>query len=125
MEGPHPCTHLIDRGTDRARVGEARAIHRPPEDAQLPLLVRDQVGATHTRQLRTVLDGAQEAIARCELISITASDIAAVPQRLDRLQRRAHTQESVRSAVDELEELDREFDVAQAAAAELEFARGV
>ena len=90
VEGPHPCANLVDRSAHRLRVGEARAVHRPPENTQLPLLVRDQVGAAHTRQLGSVLDGAQEAIARCELISITASDIAAVPQRLDRLQRRAH-----------------------------------
>ena len=72
-----------------------------------------------------MFDCAQEAVARGELMRVATRDIAALAQRLNRLQRRPHAQERVGATVNQLEQLNRELDVTQAAAPELELTRRV
>ena len=123
MQSTHTSANLVDSGTDRLRVCEASGAHRTSEDTQLPFLVRNQVRAAHPGQLSAVFDGAQESVARGELIRVAARDVATLAQRLNRLQRRSHAQEGVGATVNQLEQLNRKLNVAQAAAPELELTR--
>ena len=125
VQSAHASAYLVDSGTDRLRIREAGRPHRTPEDTQLPFLVRNQVRAPHAGQLSAVFDRAQESVARGELMRVTTRDVAALAQRLDRLQRRPHAQEGVGTTVNKLEQLNRELDVTQAAAPELELTRRV
>ena len=125
MQSTHTSANLVDSGTNRLRVCEASGSHRTPEDAQLSFLVGNQVRAAHPRQLGAVFDGAQESVARGELMRVAARDVAPLAQRLNRLQRRPHAQEGVGATVNKLEQLNRELDVTQAAAPELELTRRV
>ena len=68
--------------------------------------------AVHAWQLRAMLDGAQEAVAGGQLVSVRASDVAALTQRVDSFQRRAYAQEGVGAPVDQLQELHGKLDVA-------------
>ena len=112
VESTHASANLVDGSADRLGIREASGPHRTPEDTQLPFLVRNQVRATHAGQLSAVFDGAQEAVARGELLCVATSNVSALAQRLDRLQCRPHAQEGIGATMDELEELDRELDVA-------------
>ena len=60
-----------------------------------------------------------------ELLAVLAADVAALGQPGQRAQRRALAQRRVGPAVDELEELDGELDVAQPARAELDLPLGL
>ena len=71
-------------------------------------------------ELEPVLDRAQEAIRRGQLLGIVAADVARVRQLVERGQRGANSQLGVRPAVNELEELHRELDVADAPGPELQ-----
>ena len=123
MQSTHTSANLVDSGTDRLRVCEASGTHRTSEDTQLPFLVRNQVRAAHPGQLSAVFDGAQESVARGELMRVAARDVATLAQRLNRLQRRSHAQEGIGATVNQLEQLNRKLNVAQAAAPELELTR--
>ena len=79
--------------------------------------------AAHPGQLSAVFDGAQESVARGELMRVATRDVAPLAQRLNRLQRRSHAQEGVGATVNQLEQLNRKLNVAQAAAPELELTR--
>ena len=112
--------NLVDGVADRLRICEAIGSHRTPEDTQLPFLVRNQVRAAHSRQLSAVFDGAQEPVAQGKLMRVAARNVAALAQRLDRIQRRPHAQEGVGATVNKLKQLDGKLDVSQATAPELE-----
>ena len=125
VQGAHAGAHLVEGRANRVSVGKPRRVHGPSQNPQVAILIGNQVIAAHARQLRAMLHGAQESVARGELVRVGSGDIAALAQRLDRLQGRAHPQERVGAPVNQLEELHGELDVAQAAAAELKLTRGV
>ena len=80
------------------------------------------VGALEPLQLQAVLEQSQELIGRSEIRGVVASDVPARAQRRERVDGRRHVQRLVVAAVDQLQQLDRELDVAQSARAELELA---
>ena len=80
------------------------------------------MSAAEALELEAVLEQAQELVGLDELVAILAADVTCGDQRLERLDRIEHAQRLIRAAVHELEELHCEFDVAQAARAELELA---
>ena len=112
MQGAHVSAHVVDGRADRVGVGVTHRVHSPPEDAQVAVLVGNQVVAAHARQLRAVLERAQEAVAGGQLVGVGACDVAAFAQRADRLQGRAHPQEGVSASVNQLKQLHGELDVA-------------
>ena len=69
------------------------------------------------QQLQPVLGGAQEPVGVGQAERVVAADVAAVAQRAERRQRGADPQRLVGPAVHQLQQLDGELDVAQAAAA--------
>ena len=75
VQSAHASANLVDGSADRLRVGIASGSHRTPEDAQLSFLVGNQVRAAHPRQLGAVFDGAQESVARGELIRVAARNV--------------------------------------------------
>ena len=120
VQGADAGPNLVDGIADRLRICEAIGSHRTPEDTQLPFLVRNQVRAAHSRQLSAVFDGAQEPVAQGKLMRVAARNVAALAQRLDRIQRRPHAQEGVGATVNKLKQLDGDLDVSQATAPKLE-----
>ena len=49
MQGAHVSAHVVDGRADRVGVGVTRRVHGPPEDAQVAVLVGNQVVAAHAR----------------------------------------------------------------------------
>ena len=78
------------------------------------------MGTTQLVQLDPVLEGAQEGVGLVQLLAVLAADVAAGGQPGERAQGGALAQRRVGAAVDELEQLDGELDVAQPARPELE-----
>ena len=76
-------------------------------------------------QLNAVLDGAFEAVGAVELGGVAAADVPVGGQGVQGGEGAAQAQALVDAPVDELEELDAELDVAQAAGAELDLGPGV
>ena len=95
VQGAHAGAHLVKGRANRVSVGKPRRVHGPSQNPQVAVLIGDQVIAAHARQLRAMLHGAQESVARGELVRVGSGDIAALAQRLDRLQGGAHPQEGV------------------------------
>jgi hypothetical protein len=112
---------------DRAGPGVAAVAERLGEPAQPVLVVRirQPVGAAQPLELKSVLDLAQEPVRLGQCLAVGAADVAAVGERLERVERAAGAQRRVAPAVHELEQLDRELDVPQPAPAELDLAVGV
>ncbi|CAG7335471.1 hypothetical protein PICSAR61_04298 [Mycobacterium avium subsp. paratuberculosis] len=81
-----------------------------------------RVGALEPLQLQPVLEQPQKFVGGGEVGRVLAPDVAALPQRGQRVDRRGHVQRLVAAAVHQLQELHREFDVAQPAAAQLDLA---
>ena len=121
MQGPHPLTHLIDGGAHGGGVGEAPGSHGATQDTQFGVLIGDQVGAAHARQLGAMFDRSQETIAGGQVGGIAAGDVSSLAQGIDRVERRGHAQERVGATVDELQQLDGELDVTQSPSPEFEF----
>ena len=71
-------------------------------------------------ELEGVLDPAEEAVAGAQPAGVAGVDVAAVGQRGERRHGAPHPQRRVVAAVDELEQLGGELDVADATAAPLE-----
>ncbi len=80
------------------------------------------VGALEPLQLQPVFEQAQEFIGGGEVGGVIAADVAAGAQGGQRVDGGGHVQRVVVAAVHQLQQLDREFDVAQTTGAELEFA---
>ena len=72
-----------------------------------------------------MLDGAQEPVGGEQRRGVVPADVAAGRQRGQRRHRAADAQRRVAAPVHELQQLDGELDVAQAAAAELDLALGL
>ena len=70
-------------------------------------------------ELQPVLDLAQEAIRLGEGVGVAGIDVATRRHVTKRVERRGAAQRAVETSVDELEELHRELDVADAAASTL------
>ena len=79
--------------------------------------------AAQVDQLDAVLEHAQETVGAIELSRVVAADVAGLAQRVDGRGGGAHAQGLIDPAVHELQQLDGELDVPQAAGAELELAR--
>ena len=114
-------------------VGEHRlgvGISRPPRQPRLlERVLGDGVRLPLGHHLHAVLEPAQRDVGLRQLVAIAAGDEAGVEQPLQGLQGPAHAQVRVAAAVEELQRLDEELDLADAALAELEIdagsARGV
>ncbi len=78
--------------------------------------------AAQPAELQQVLGAAQEPVGGAELVGVGPADVAARGQCGQRGQRGGRAQRLVRAAVHQLQQLDGELDVAQAAGAELELA---
>ena len=85
---------------------------------------RERVRLLLVPELEPVLDGAQEEVGLGEPAGVRRLDVAAVRQLLERVERGGGADRLVVAAVDELQELDRELDVADPAAPSLELAVG-
>ena len=72
--------------------------------------------------MQPVFQQPQEFVGRGEIRRVVATDVPAGPQGGQRVDRRSHMQRFVGATVDELQKLHRELDIAQSAAAELDFA---
>ena len=75
-------------------------------------------------QLQAVLDAAQEAVGVGELRGVVLVDVAGGAELGERRQRRRRAQIGIEPAVDELQQLDGELDVTDAATAALHLAVG-
>ncbi len=93
-----------------------------PEAALVGLVLGDEVGAAQPVELDAVLHGAQEAVGVVELDGVGPADIAAGGEGLQGVQGGAAAQGHVGAAVHQLEQLDGELDVPEAAGAELQLA---
>src|SRR5450759_2146947 len=80
------------------------------------------MGAPEPEQLDPVFQGAQQPIGLVQNGGIVARHVTAPGQGRQCLQRRARSQRQVGAAMDELQQLDTELDVAKTARAELELA---
>ena len=92
------------------------------QPAQRLVVIRSgkHVGALEPLQLQAVLEQAQELIRRGEVGGVVASDVAAGPQCRQCVHRRGDVQRVVGPAVNQLEQLDGELDVAQPTGAEFD-----
>src|SRR5690606_41472127 len=93
------------------------------QPTQVRLVGRHQVGAPQLVQLQPVLQEPEEPVGAVERRGMVAPDVAALAERGEGLQGGAGPQCLVGAAVDQLQELDAELDVAQSPGAELELAR--
>ena len=75
-------------------------------------------------QLEAVLDGAQEAVGLVESIRVCGIDVAGGAELGECPERGGHPDAGVRAAVDELQQLHGELDVADPAPAELDLPFG-
>ena len=107
----------------RDRVG-AQA-DRAGQPAQLVGVLGHDVGAPEPVQLQPVLDRAQEPVGAVQLGGVVAADVAVGRQRLERLEGVGAAQRLVGAAVHQLQQLDGELHVPQAAGPELELAVAV
>ena len=98
---------------------------RPSEPPQIRLGAGHQMRTPQPEQLDPVLEGAQQPVGLVQNCGVLARDVSALGQCRQGLQRRARSQRHVGPTVDELQQLDTELDVAQAARAELELAGGL
>src|SRR4051812_3550747 len=71
-------------------------------------------------ELQTMLHGAKEAIRRCEVRRISASDVPTVSQCVERRERRHAAQRRIGTTMHELQQLYGELDVAEPARSELQ-----
>ena len=86
---------------------------------------RHDVRAAQVLELDAVLERAQERVRRMQRLAVLAPDVPTGGERVERLQGAGGAEVLVGAAVHQLQELDRELDVAQPAGAELELAVGV
>ena len=103
-----------------AGVGEARC---PREHSQLLGARGHQMRAAQLTELHAVLEHAQHAVVAREGRGIRSPDVSLGDQGVQRLQRAALPDPIVAEAVDELQQLDGELDVADAAGPELDLVR--
>ena len=114
-----------DRGLEPFLVRSVCCSHRPAQPAEYGRVLGQGVGAAQPVQLEQVLGAAQEPVGGAELVRVGPADVPPGGQRGQRGQRRRRSQRLVGAAVDELQQLDRELDVAQPARTELELASGL
>ena len=119
------------------------ALHAPPVGVQIPLAVRpvdeshrlgetlaaggvgrDQMGLFIAPRLDAVLHAAQKPIGLAQLVDRVGRQHIELAEPRQHLQNRTHAQPAVASAVDQLERLADEFDLADAAPAELDIRVG-
>ena len=93
-----------------------------PAVGLLVVVLREQVGALVPLQLQPVLEQAEELVRGEEFGPVLAGDVPTVAQGAERLDGAGDAQVLVRAAVDHLQQLHRELDVAQTPASEFEFA---
>ena len=106
-------------GLDEAlgRRGGAGGARQHP---QRLVIARHEVRAPHAGQLHAVLQQTQEPVVAGEIGRLDAADVAVVGQSVQGADRRTLAHLGVRLPVHELQQLDRELDVAQAAGTELQ-----
>ncbi len=92
----------------------------PAQAAQYGLIFGQGVGPAQLVELEQVLDLAQEPVGVGQVPGVFPGDVAALGQRGQRGQGGRAAQGLVGATVHQLQQLDRELDVAQAARAELD-----
>lgn len=115
--GGVPAPGLVELGD-----GFGAQAHGAAEAPQVVLVLGDEVGAAQPVELDAVLHGPQEAVRVVQLGGVGAADVAAGGEGVQGVEGGAGVQGGVAAAVHELEQLDGELDVAQAAGAEFELA---
>src|SRR5690606_6763685 len=125
VDGAHAAPYLpalgIERGTGRC-VGARPEPEDPGETVELGVVVGQRVHLPSVGELERVLGASQEPVRGGEPLGVVAVDIARLSQLSERVEGGAQPEGGVGVAVDQLEELDRELDVADAALTELEIA---
>ena len=96
----------------------------PAELAQQRGVGGQRVRPAELAELEQVFDRAQESVGVGQVSRVVPADVAAGRERLERRQRRRLAQRLIRPAVHELQQLDRELDVPQAAGTELDLPVG-
>ena len=108
-------------GAEPGRCVARRAVPQPcGEPGELRFGGRQQVGLPVGEQLEPMFDGAQERVGAFEDLPLLVGEAASLREPADRLERAAGANPRRVAAVQELEELDRELDVTDAAAAMLD-----
>ncbi len=99
-------------------------MRRPRQPAQRLVVVerRQHVGAFEPLQLQPVLEQAKELVGGGHIRRVVPADVPAGAQRGERIHCGGDMQRLVGATMHELQELHREFDVAQPAGAEFELA---
>ena len=113
------------RGRVPRPVRKIKRSHRPAQPAKYGGILGQGVGPAEAVQLEQVLGAAQEPVGGAQFVRVGAADVPASGQRGQRGQGRGRAQRLVGAAVDQLQELDGELNVPQAAGAELQLAAGL
>ena len=95
---------------------------RQPAQRLVVVFVGKNVRALEPLQLQPVLEQPQELVGRRQVRRVVAADVAALAERGQRVDRRRHVQRFVVAAVHQLQQLDRELDVAQPTGTEFDLA---
>ncbi len=95
------------------------------EGPQIGLLLGHQVRPAHVRHLNAVLVQAKPTIGRRHLLGVMAGNVLPGLQRRDGRDCVPHSEGGIDTSMDELQELDGEFDVPQPAPAKFYFPRRV
>ena len=98
----------------RAAAGVGPESHAARQRGQLVRVLGHQVRAAHPAQLQAVLGRPQEPVRVGQADRVVAADVATGVQRGEGRQGRPESQRLVAATVHELQQLDRELDVAQA-----------
>ena len=115
---------LLAQHPERVVLAVRSDVRRPSQPAQLLVVVglRQHVGALHALQLQAVFEQPQEFVGRSQVGGVVAADVSPGAQCGQRVDRRCDVQRLVVAAVHQLQQLDRELDVAQSAGTEFELA---
>jgi hypothetical protein len=100
--------------------GGRRETRRPPEHAKGLLLARHEMRTAQAGELQPVLEQPQESVVAPELGGFDATDVAALSEGVERVERRPAPHGGVGVAVHELQQLDGELDIAEPPGPELE-----
>ena len=128
MQPRHPVAlapQLLPQHAQRVVAAVGTHVRRARQPAQRLVVVEfgQHVGALETLQLQPVLEQAQELVRGGHVGRVVPADVPAVGERGQRFDGRRHVQRLVVASVHQLQQLHGELDVAQAAGAQLEFAR--
>ena len=120
----HVPAPLGDEHVPRVAAVVGAVAEGPGQPGELVGVLGQHVRAAQAAQLQPVLDSPQEPVRVDQRRRVGPPDVPTLAQRVQRRQRLRDAQRLVSPAVDELQQLHRELDVAQAAAAQFDVALG-